>query len=143
MIAFCDKTQIYLPGCGQSGGGGDCTLEELSVTTNGHYEPEEFDGYSSVDVNVQQRYQEKYVEENGVVRPDAGYDGLSKVTVNVVYGYKSPHTYGNADFYLAALMGESTETVEYYDPDSHRMYDVTIPNGLNVLQWDNTAMIGS
>ena len=54
-----------------------------TITENGSYDVAE---KASVLVDVPERLpilQEKTVTENGEVTPDAGYDGLSKVTVNV------------------------------------------------------------
>ena len=71
------------------GGGGasapDPILAPLSVTENGVYEASQnqLDGFSSVTVDVQPTLQEKTATENGEVLPDAGYDGLSKVTVDL------------------------------------------------------------
>lgn len=53
------------------------------ITENGTFSPSNADGYFSVDVDVMPNLQDKTVTQNGVVTPDAGYDGLSSVTVNV------------------------------------------------------------
>lgn len=60
------------------------------ITQNGTYNEftdpqwgEGLFGYSQVEVNVQPNLQAKTATENGVVYPSTGYDGLSRVTVNV------------------------------------------------------------
>lgn len=58
-------------------------LTTLAVTENGEYTPTDADGYYSVTVSVSPELQEKTVTANGNVTPDTGYDGLSKVVVNV------------------------------------------------------------
>ena len=54
---------------------------ELPITENGPYDVTE---YASVDVDVQPNLQEKTAISNGDVTPDEGYDGLSRVTINVL-----------------------------------------------------------
>lgn len=51
-----------------------------SITSNG---TSDVKSYASVNVNVTPKLQSKTVTSNGTVTPDSGYDGLSKVTVNV------------------------------------------------------------
>lgn len=66
-------------------------LVAKTITANGEYDPEDdnADGYSGVIVSVpssQPNLQSKTVNQNGTVLPDAGYDGLSSVVVNVSGG---------------------------------------------------------
>ena len=51
-----------------------------SITSNG---TSDVRSYASVNVNVTPKLQSKTVTSNGTVTPDSGYDGFSKVTVNV------------------------------------------------------------
>lgn len=65
---------------------GDVTVEALNVSQNGTYTAPAGKAYSPVNVNVSGGapvLQQKTATENGEVTPDEGYDGLSKVTVNV------------------------------------------------------------
>lgn len=62
-------------------------LKPLEVTENGVYEGGEDNGkkvgFTPVTVNVQPDLQEKAITENGEYTPDNGFDGFSKVAVNV------------------------------------------------------------
>ena len=67
--------------------GGDVApvVGTLEATENKTYlaKDENLDGYNQVVVNVQPKLQEKSATANGEVTPDIGFQGLSKVTVNV------------------------------------------------------------
>lgn len=64
------------------------TLVAKTVNANGEYNPasDNADGYGALTVNVQPNLQTKTATQNGTVTPDAGYDGLSSVVVNVSWG---------------------------------------------------------
>ena len=67
--------------------GGDVApvVKGLIIDKNGTYNAKdsEVDGFNIVTVNVQPTLQEKSITVNGVVTPDDGFQGLSKVTVDV------------------------------------------------------------
>ena len=52
----------------------------VSITQNGTVNVKD---YASAEVNVQPNLQGKTATQNGTVTPDSGYDGLSRVVVNV------------------------------------------------------------
>lgn len=138
MFLPCGKKDIHIPECK----GEDCDLGEKTITENGTYNAEDdnYDGYNQVTVNVPSQapnLQEKSTNVNGIVLPDVGYDGLSKVIVDVTHGYKSPYAEGEGVFYLAALAAEEIQTLWYLNPDTQQMYSITIPNDDNILEWDS------
>lgn len=58
-------------------------LRPLSVSENGTYQPDDFDGYSDVTVDVEPALESLSVTENGLYLPTAGVDGYDRVTVDV------------------------------------------------------------
>lgn len=58
-------------------------LRPLSVSENGTYEPDEFDGYSDVTVDVEPNLETLSVTENGLYLPESGVDGFDRVSVDV------------------------------------------------------------
>lgn len=63
--------------------GGITPTGTKQITQNGVHDVTQ---YASANVSVQPNLQSKTVTENGTVTPDAGYDGLSSVVVNVSGG---------------------------------------------------------
>mgnify|MGYP003295134341 CR=1 FL=1 len=65
---------------------GGISVSPLNVSANGTYTAPSGQAYSPVTVNVptpSPRLQSKTATANGTVSPDAGYDGLSSVTVAI------------------------------------------------------------
>lgn len=58
-------------------------LRPLSVSENGEYQPDGYDGYDSVIVDVEPALDSLTVTENGLYLPESGVDGYDRVTVNV------------------------------------------------------------
>ena len=58
-------------------------LRPLSVSENGTYEPDGFDGYSDVTVDVEPNLTSLSVTENGLYLPESGVDGFDRVSVDV------------------------------------------------------------
>ncbi len=82
-----DTTEAYNEGAAAQ----KAKLITTAVTENGTYATE--DGYSSIVVNVPSGasalLQEKTYTANGTYTPDAGYDGIGKVTINVPTTYSA------------------------------------------------------
>lgn len=76
--------------------------------------------------------QEKTVTENGEVTPDEGYDGLSKVIVNVEPAAQTPQEF-------TATLSE-TEDYVYEVPDNVRITKITIPR---IKSSDITNLVAS
>lgn len=64
----------------------DIPLDSITITQNGHYTHPNNGGYDDITVNVQPDLQTKRITENGTYTPDSGYDGFSRVTVDVQGG---------------------------------------------------------
>lgn len=58
-------------------------LRPLSVSENGQYSPDGFDGYSDVTVDVEPNLTSLSVTENGLYLPESGVDGFDRVSVDV------------------------------------------------------------
>lgn len=58
-------------------------LRPLSVSENGQYSPDDFDGYSDVTVDVEPNLTSLSVTENGLYLPESGTDGFDRVSVDV------------------------------------------------------------
>lgn len=67
-------------------GNAETPTEELEITKNGTYNTV---GYGKAIVDVQPKLQEKTATASGEVTPDVGYDGLSKVKVNIADNVKA------------------------------------------------------
>lgn len=65
---------------GFGGGPSEEPTGTMHIYSNGKYDVTK---YATADVNVEQPLQEKSVSSNGVVVPDSGFYGLSRVNVNV------------------------------------------------------------
>ena len=59
-------------------------LRPLSISENGSYEPDGFDGYDSVTADVEPNLTSLAVTENGLYLPESGVDGFDRVSVDVL-----------------------------------------------------------
>lgn len=84
--------------------GGITPTGTVNITQNGTHDVTQ---YASANVNVQPNLQSKTATQNGTVTPDAGYDGLSSVVVNVSGG-------GGGDSYLKRLTPIHTDYIGGY-----------------------------
>lgn len=103
------KNYVLQNGAYIAGGDVPSVLGTLEATENKTYKAsdEDLEGYSTVTVNVQPKLQSKSVTVNGTVKPDASYDGLSQVTVNV------PPTTPKLQAKTATVNGEVTPDSGY------------------------------
>lgn len=120
------------------GGGGEITVESLTVTENGMTVAPAGTAYSPVSVNVQPTLQSKTVTENGTVTPDQGYDGLSSVVVNVSGGGGAQGVYrgtsepqagvgSNGDYYIQDIpLPSSVNYVDYLESSGAQYIDTDI-----------------
>lgn len=61
-------------------------LRPLSVSENGTYQPDDFDGYSDVTVDVEPALESLSITENGLYLPTVGVDGFDRVSVDIPVG---------------------------------------------------------
>ncbi|MBO7451521.1 MAG: hypothetical protein J6U54_14240, partial [Clostridiales bacterium] len=121
---------------GGSGGGSEAVLEPKSVTQNGDYYAvdDEFDGYSSVSVNVEANVDSKSITQNGTYSAATdNLDGYSSVSVNV------PNSYSVSDegkvVSSGALVSQTSTTKTQngtYDTTLNDEVVIEVPNSYSV-----------
>lgn len=124
-----------------AGGSSNYTFEELEVTENGEYEPEEDNTmYKKVTVNVPQLANDLApdgytITQNGEYDPLLdGYDGYGKIIVNVNEATgDGPFT---VNFYDAEGRMIETDTVNKYGRASCTLLDGTVINGQYFKGWN-------
>lgn len=79
-------------------------LRPLSISENGEYQPDGFDGYESVTADVEPNLTSLAVTENGLYLPESGVDGFDRVNVNV------PEPTHDTETWVFTLDDDSTVT---------------------------------
>lgn len=112
----------------------DVTLDSLTVTANGQYEPSEgVDGFSDVTVLVPEKLpvtESLSVTENGTYEPTEGIDGYDSVTVAV------PPTVPDIEPLTVTENGTYTASGDGFNPVT---VNVEAPKDPNVIEGEFTA----
>ena len=106
------------------------------ITENG---TEDVTSYEQVNVNVKPKLQEKNANENGEVTPDEGYDGLSKVIVNVASSGGGENKLAKVvDGTITEITAEdlqgATKIKKYSFDNCAELTSAIIPNGVTIIE---------